>query len=97
MNQTLRYEDSWRNCQVWERSSRSNAVAIDRFGHTATSTQKRVTPIDLYLRHAHFSYRQALTCLKSCPKNGDVPKSLFLPIGSHGAIGRHIFKYRPWF
>jgi small subunit ribosomal protein S21 len=24
-------------------------------------------------------------CLKSCPKNGDVPKSSFLPIGSHGA------------
>ena len=36
------------------------------------SIQTRVTPIALYLRHAH-------------PKNGDVPKPLFLPIGSRGA------------
>jgi small subunit ribosomal protein S21 len=28
----------------------------------------------------------------SCPKNGDVPKSSLLPIGSPGAIGRHDFK-----
>jgi hypothetical protein len=52
----------------------------------ATSTEKWVTPIVLYLRRAHFGiYRQALACQKSCPKNGDVPKSSFLLIGSHGS------------
>jgi small subunit ribosomal protein S21 len=45
-----------------------------------------VTPIALYLRHAHFGYTgKHCVCLKSCPKNGDVPKPLFLPIGSRGA------------
>jgi small subunit ribosomal protein S21 len=29
--------------------------------------------------------RRELARLKSCPKNGDVPNSPFLPIGSHGA------------
>jgi hypothetical protein len=35
-----------------------------------------MTPIVLYLRHAHFLvYRQALACPKSCLKDGGVPKS----------------------
>jgi hypothetical protein len=37
-------------------------------------------------------FRQALTCPKSCPKNGDVPKSPFLPIGSHGAYRQAQFQ-----
>ena len=33
-----------------------------------------MTPIVLYLRHAHL-WRQALTCPKSCPKNGETEVS----------------------
>ena len=51
MNQSLPHEDSGRDCQLSERRSRSNTVVIDQVRHTAT--QKRVTPIALYLRHAH--------------------------------------------
>ena len=59
MNQSLPYEDSGRDCQLSERRSRSNTVVIDQVRHTAT--QKRVTPIALYLRHAHL--RQVSTDL----------------------------------
>jgi small subunit ribosomal protein S21 len=38
-----------------------------------------------------------LTCPKSCPKNGDVPKSPFLELAAMVPIGRHAFKYRRWF
>jgi hypothetical protein len=45
---------------------------------------------------------KALAFSKSCPKNGDVPKSSFLPIGSHSAHRQARFRkinvgsYRGW-
>jgi small subunit ribosomal protein S21 len=54
--------------------------------HTGNSAQKRVTLLFFISgMPTVVRERQALTCPKSCPKNGDVPKSLFLPIGSHSA------------
>ena len=42
-------------------------------------------------------YSQALTCLKSCSKNGDVPKSSLFQSAAMVPIGRHNFNYRRWF
>jgi hypothetical protein len=58
-------------------------------------TQKRVTPIVLYLLHAHFLiHRQALACPKSCLKDGGIPEvSVFLQLAAMVPIGRHAFKY----
>src|SRR3984885_13244575 len=36
-------------------------------------------------------------CLKSCSKNGDVPKSSLFQSAAMVPIGRHGFNYRRWF
>src|ERR1017187_9199676 len=71
MNQTLPYEDSRRNCQLRERRLRSNAVAGDQVGHTATRTQNQATPIALYPRHAHCLHMRASSGLPE-----ELPKKL---------------------
>ena len=60
--------------------SRSTRSATRRLDTKAGDSYCSLSPARPFGVH-----RQALTCLKSCPKNGDVPKSSFLPIGSHGA------------
>ena len=73
-----------------------NAVAIDRVRPHGDLDTKAVTPIDLISGTPIF-HTASTDLLEELPKNGDVPNSSFLPIGRHGAIGRHIFKSRPWF
>src|ERR1700719_2230486 len=105
MNQSLPYEDSEGNCQLWKRGSRSSAVAIDQLPHGDLDT--KIDDAYCSLRPARpfcLVYRQALTCLKSCPKNGDIPKSSQLAASARpsaeaqfqflGAIGHRIVHIR---
>jgi len=57
-----------------------NAVAIDRLPQGDLDTKIGDAYCSLPpARPFCLVYRQALTCLRSCPKNGDLPKSSFLP------------------
>ena len=93
MNQTLPYEDSWINCQLRERRRRPNQSRSTSSAHGDLDT-KTADSYCCLPPACPFSgtYRQALTCPKSCPKNGDVPKSPFLQLAAIVAIGGHNFR-----
>jgi len=79
------------NCQLWERRSRSNAVAIDQLPHGDLDTKIGDAYCSLPpARPFWLVYRQALTCLRSCPKNGDLRSLRFLL----GAISHRIVDIR---
>ena len=68
-----------------ERRRRSNAVAVDQVGHTATSTQKWVTPIVLYFRRAHLGYKANTDLPEELPKKRRRTEVFVSSIGSQRA------------
>jgi len=80
------------------------ATRSSRLGGASAISFKRYGDLDTKMGNSYCSlsparpfmgmYRQALTCLKSCSKNGDVPKSSLFQLAAIVPIGRHNFKNR---